>query len=73
VGKTGTVEDVKMICELLSEVERKKNIPHGSIKLIPSIETALGVVNAYEICASVPERVIAVAFGADDCKGFWRC
>lgn len=63
------MEDVKRICDLLSDVERKKNIPHGSIKLIPSIETALGVVNAYQICSSFPERVIAVAFGADDCMG----
>jgi citrate lyase subunit beta/citryl-CoA lyase len=65
-GKAETEQDVKLVSDMLNDIESENKIEHGSIKLIPWIETALGIVNAYQICSCDPNRVIAVAFGADD-------
>ena len=37
----------------------------GTVKIIPWIETAIAMVNAYEICSASP-RVIAASFGSED-------
>ena len=50
---------------IVEELERAAGVEAGSVSIIPWIETALAIVNAYEICASSP-RVVAVAFGAED-------
>lgn len=54
------------ICNLLKNIEKKKGLEENTIKIIPSIETALGLVNSYGICSKFKERTIAVCFGADD-------
>jgi len=51
--------------KIIGELERKRGLEPGSITLIPTIETAKGVVNAYEI-ASSSKRVVAIGFGAVD-------
>lgn len=75
LGKVETSDEMKYICELVQSFEIQHQLPIGSIHLIPSIETALGVVNAYSI-ASVASyallggltstRIVALSFGADD-------
>jgi len=65
VGKTGSGKDIRDIGDILHVLERENGIPSESVKIIPWIETALGVQNVYEIC-SASTRVIAVAFGAED-------
>jgi citrate lyase subunit beta/citryl-CoA lyase len=65
VGKVSTVDELKTICELLTQIESQKNLQPNSIKLIPSIETAMGLVQAYAI-ASGSQRNIALCFGGDD-------
>ena len=49
----------------LTLLERTRDLEPGAIRLIPWIETAAAVVNAYEICAASP-RILAFTFGADD-------
>lgn len=49
----------------LSELEQKMSIEKGQVKIIPLIETALGVNNSFEI-ASSSKRIIRLAFGAVD-------
>ncbi|MFC2012714.1 HpcH/HpaI aldolase/citrate lyase family protein [Chloroflexota bacterium] len=66
--KTEAKPDVLELNGMLEEVERNSGLEQGSLKIIPLIETAKGVVNAYEI-ASASERVIAVAFGSGDYYG----
>lgn len=63
--KIQTKDDVKRFDEYISELENKEGLPEGKIKLIPLIETALGVENAYEI-ASASSRVVAIFLGAED-------
>lgn len=65
IGKTGSGKDIRDIGNILHTLEREEGIPSESVKIIPWIETALGVQNVYEIC-SASTRVIAVAFGAED-------
>ena len=42
VGKINSEKDVKLISEAIKDQESKYSIEHGSIKLIPWIETAKG-------------------------------
>ena len=65
VGKINTVQDVTVISKYIGELESSSGISQGSIKLVLWIETALGLLNAYEILSS-DDRIIAAAFGAED-------
>ncbi len=51
--------------ELLEAREKRCGKPAGSIALIPIIESARAVINAYSIARAAP-RVAAIAFGAED-------
>jgi len=63
--KSTKEEDVYFVGKLLETIEYEKNIPVGTFKIIPLIETAGAIVNIKEICAAC-ERVVAVAFGCED-------
>ena len=65
VGKVGSGEDIRRISDAIESVEKKAGLEPGSVRVIPWIETAMGMVNAYEICRSSP-RIAGVAFGAED-------
>jgi len=61
--KVETVKDVEQLDTLLTHCERQAGLPLGQIELIPTLETARGIRNAYEI-ASASSRVVSVAAGA---------
>ena len=63
--KCEDANDVKKLDAELTKLEREKGIPEKSIKIIPLIESAKGVENAYEI-AKASDRNIGLAFGAGD-------
>ncbi|PLX94685.1 MAG: citrate lyase subunit beta [Desulfuromonas sp.] len=63
--KADTPEIVERLDTLLTEMEEELNVAIGTFKIIPSIESALGVINAIKI-ARCSSRVIALAFGAED-------
>lgn len=63
IPKVDSAKDLKQIGQNLSSLEKKRRL--GKTVLIPSIESALGVVNTYEI-ASSSKRVVAVVFGVFD-------
>lgn len=65
IGKVQTVQEIVDICALIEPLEQKAGLAAGRLKLIPWIESAKAIVNAYEICAS-SKRIVAVAFGAED-------
>ncbi|HET8858757.1 CoA ester lyase [Marivirga sp.] len=58
-------EDIYFIDKLLETIEYEKEIPIGTFKLIPLIETTAAVLNAQEICKA-SSRVIAIAYGCED-------
>ncbi|KAF0978865.1 hypothetical protein FDP41_001935 [Naegleria fowleri] len=66
VGKTSSIADVFNIDQLLTRIENKLNVPQYTFRVIPSIESAIGLVHAYQICSCLPQRTIGVAFGGDD-------
>lgn len=58
-------DDIYFFDKLLETIEYEKNIPVGTFKIIPLIETASAVLNAQDICNSSP-RVVAIAYGSED-------
>jgi len=58
-------EDIYFFDKLLETIEYEKNIPVGTFKIIPLIETASAVLNAEDICLA-SKRVLAIAFGCED-------
>lgn len=63
IPKVNNTKELKKIEKTLSKIEKKRKIK--PIQLIPSIESAEGVVNSYEI-SSISKRVCAVVFGVFD-------
>lgn len=62
----------KTLSEKMAQVEQKSGIPVGSTKIIPLLETALGIENAFEIALSTP-RMAALYLGAEDLTADLRC
>ena len=65
VGKVGSAADVQRISRLVGAVEDEVGAESGSTRLLVWLESAMAIVNAYEVCAASP-RIAAVAFGAED-------
>ena len=65
IGKINSVWDIDQIISIICRLEEKAGLPSGHVKIIPWIESAEAIVNAYDICAS-SSRICAVAFGAED-------
>ena len=63
IPKVNNTSDMKKLEKVLSKLEKTRKLK--SIQIIPSIETAEGVVNAYDI-ASFNKRVSAIVFGVFD-------
>jgi citrate lyase subunit beta/citryl-CoA lyase len=58
VSKPMGPEDIDCVSMMLAEAEMRNNLPHGSIKVVPLLETARALELAYEI-ATRP-RVVAI-------------
>jgi citrate lyase subunit beta/citryl-CoA lyase len=63
--KANSPEVVQRVDHYLTLLERMRNLPAGSVALLPWIETAAAVVRCEAIVAASP-RVIAASFGAED-------
>lgn len=70
--KTGSKADVLAVDACIAEIEARCGMEIGSVKLIPLIETAIGVENAYEIASACP-RVTALLLGGEDLTADLRC
>lgn len=56
---------VERLDTLLTEWEERLELPIGHFKIIPSIESAIGILNCVET-ALASRRIVALAFGAED-------
>tara|TARA_Y100000590_G_scaffold171885_1_gene196583 strand:+ start:1734 stop:2621 length:888 start_codon:yes stop_codon:yes gene_type:complete len=65
VGKTDRPEDILELDSIITDLESGAQVKNGTIKLIPYIESAMALINAYSIAIASP-RVIGLAFGAED-------
>ena len=70
--KTSTAQDVLTVDAYMSELEDKLGYARNTVKLIPLIETALGLENAFQIAAA-SKRVAALFLGAEDLTADLRC
>jgi citrate lyase subunit beta/citryl-CoA lyase len=65
IPKVESREDVIQVDELVTELEEKRGLPIGKIKLFATLETAKGIMNAYEI-ARCSKRLEALTIGGED-------
>ena len=70
--KTGTAQDALTADAYITELEEKLGLPANSVGLMPLIETALGVENAFSIASSC-KRIYALFLGAEDLTADLRC
>jgi len=63
IPKVNTIDELKKIEKTLSSLEKKRNLK--PVEIMPSIESAKGVINAYSI-ASYSNRISALVFGVFD-------
>ena len=70
--KVGCAADVKVVSDYITQLEKEFGMEEGGVKMIPLIETAMGVENAYEIASADP-RVTAIFLGGEDFTAAMRC
>lgn len=70
--KVSGAEDVRRVSDYIGQVEAACGLDAGSVKLIPLIETAMGVENAFQI-ATADTRVVALFLGGEDLTADLRC
>lgn len=63
--KSESVKQIKKVDKLITKLEKENNIKNGTVKLMPMIETALGVKKAYDI-AKASTRNVALTIGGED-------
>ncbi len=63
--KIESAEDIKKICDYISKIEKEKGLEDKKIKIIPIIETSLGVENSFQIAKASP-RLEGLFLGAED-------
>ena len=65
IPKAETPQIIQRVDHSLTVLERSRGLQVGQVKIIPWIETALGLVNAYQICTASP-RLLGAAVGGED-------
>jgi len=65
IPKVNDANEVFELSKLISDLERTQSIKQDTVEIMPSIESAKGVVNAYKIASASP-RVSALVFGVFD-------
>ena len=63
--KVESAEEVQLIDQIIAGLERKRGMGTGTVQLAVAVETALGVVRAYEIASASP-RTVTMGVGAED-------
>ncbi|MBQ3252895.1 MAG: CoA ester lyase [Oscillospiraceae bacterium] len=70
--KTGSAQDALEADAYITQVEEKLGFARNTVGLMPLIETAMGVENAYAIASST-KRVQALFLGAEDLTADLQC
>ena len=63
--KPSSGDEVRQVEAIIERLEGERGIKQGHIKLIPWIETAKGLLNAFDIASASP-RVLGIVLGAED-------
>lgn len=70
--KVGGPEDIRTVSACIGQLEEACGLAPGAVKLMPLIETARGVENAYAIASADP-RVTAIFLGGEDLTADLHC
>lgn len=70
--KVSSAEYIRRLDEKLASVEAACGLPIGKTRLLPLLETALGIENAFAIASASP-RIAALFLGAEDLSADLRC
>ncbi len=65
IPKPNSADDIKKVEAIVERLEKERGIEKGHIKLTPWVETAKGLINAFEIASASP-RIVGIIFGAED-------
>ena len=57
--KTESADEMRKVDQLITRLERERNIPEGTVGIAPLIESAKGIKNAYEIASATPRMRFA--------------
>ncbi|MDQ7095246.1 CoA ester lyase [Desulfosporosinus sp. PR] len=68
LAKTGCAADVQRLDWKLEELERRRGLEVGSVKISMLLETAKGVINAAECCLASKRNVNAIFGAVDYCR-----
>jgi len=68
LAKTGCADDVKRLEWKLEELEQRRGIPAGTVKISMLLETAKGIINARECCLASKRNVNAIFGAVDYCR-----
>jgi citrate lyase subunit beta / citryl-CoA lyase len=63
VPKADHADDVRRVAALLADVEEKAGVDEGSLRILPLVETCLGLRNTFEIATASP-RVCGMALAS---------
>ena len=63
--KVESAEELRVRADLIGDLERGRGIEAGRVQIAVAVETALGVVRAFEIASASP-RVVTLGVGAED-------
>jgi citrate lyase subunit beta/citryl-CoA lyase len=63
--KVESADEVHVRADIITELERRRGIAAGTVQIAVAVETALGVVKAYEIASASP-RIVSIGVGAED-------
>ena len=70
--KSAESADIRLVDEYISALEEKLELQRGGVQIMPLIETAMGVENAFAIASSC-KRVCALFLGAEDLTADLQC
>ena len=63
--KVESTEEIRIRDGIITDLERKRGMKTGTVQIAVAVETALGVIRAFEIASSSP-RVVTIEVGAED-------
>lgn len=63
--KVESGEEILKRDKIITDLEKKRGIKLGFVQIAVSVETAIGVVNAFEIASASP-RIVTIGVGAED-------
>ena len=63
--KVESAEEVRVRDRIIADLERSRGMDAGTVQIAVAVETALGVVRAFEIASASP-RIVTIGVGAED-------